>query len=157
MPEFEVVRRVRVAAEPARVRALVEDLAAWQRWSPWEGLDPDLRRTYGGPAAGVGATYAWAGNRKAGEGSIEVIGSTPEEVTMTLTFLKPFKAENRVVFELRPDVDVATGAPVTDVAWRMSGRSTGLAGLVGRLVPMDRLVGGDFERGLARLRAAAEA
>lgn len=157
MPEFEVVRTVRVEAEPARVRALVEDLAAWQRWSPWEGLDPALRRTYGGPASGVGATYAWAGNRKAGEGSIEVIGSTPEEVTMTLTFLKPFKAENEVVFELRPDVDATTGTPVTDVAWRMSGRSTGLAGLVGRLIPMDRLVGGDFERGLAQLKAAAEA
>ncbi|GAA4110491.1 SRPBCC family protein [Nocardioides fonticola] len=154
MPDFEVERRTRIAADPARVRDLIDDLRAWQAWSPWEGLDADLRRTYSGPARGVGSTYAWSGNRKAGQGSIEILASGPEEVVMALRFLKPFKADNRVVFHLEP---TGPGGAETDVAWRMTGRSTGLPGLIGRLVPMDRLVGKDFERGLAQLKDAAEA
>lgn len=153
MPDFEVVRKTRIVADPARVRDLVDDLRAWQAWSPWEGLDEHLRRTYSGPARGVGSSYAWSGNRRAGQGSMEIIDSGPEAVVLTLRFLKPFKAENRVAFELTP---AGPGGAETDVAWRMTGRSTGLAGLIGRLVPMDRLVGKDFERGLAQLKRAAE-
>lgn len=154
MPDYEVVRRARIAADPARVRDLIDDLTAWRSWSPWEGLDDDLRRTYSRPAKGVGATYAWSGNRRAGQGSMEIVSSGPEEVVLTLRFLKPFPSTSRVTFELQP---TGPGGGETEVVWRMNGRSTGLSGLLGRLVPMDRLVGKDFERGLARLTAAAEA
>ncbi|GAW51320.1 MULTISPECIES: SRPBCC family protein [unclassified Nocardioides] len=155
MSGFVVVRSTTVAADPARVHALVDDFHQWQAWSPWEGLDPDLRRTYSGPASGVGARYSWEGNRKAGAGSMEITGSTPGTVDIRLAFLKPFENTNRVTFTLTPTpVD---GAPGTTVEWRMSGERTGFWGLVGRVLPMDRLIGKDFEKGLARLKAAAEA
>ena len=74
---FEVTRSTSIAADPARVHALVNDFHEWQKWSPWEDVDPDLQRTYTGPDAGVGAHYAWSGNKKAGAGSMEITGSTP--------------------------------------------------------------------------------
>jgi hypothetical protein len=153
--DFEIVRSTVVAAEPGGVHALVDDFHRWTAWSPWEGLDPDLGRTYSGPDSGVGAHYAWEGNRKAGAGSMEITGSTPETIDIRLAFLKPFKNTNRVTFTLTPtQVD---GAPGTSVEWRMSGERSGFWGVVGRILPMDKLIGKDFEKGLARLKAAAEA
>jgi hypothetical protein len=152
MSSYEVVRSTTVAAEPARLHALIEDFRAWQQWSPWEDVDPDLQRTYSGPASGVGAHYAWQGNRKAGRGSMEIVRSTPEQVDVKLVFVKPFAATNDVAFLLTPQ---ETGG--TTVHWRMRGEQSGIWGLLGRFVSMDKLIGKDFEKGLARLKAAAEA
>lgn len=151
MSRFEVVRSITVEAEPARVHALVADFTAWTAWSPWEGLDPDLQRTYTGPDAGPGAHYAWQGNRKAGAGSMEITSATPERIDVRLSFLKPWKATSDVTFELAPTESD------TEVTWRMHGENTGMAAVVARVVPMDKLVGKDFEKGLARLKAVAEA
>jgi hypothetical protein len=148
---YEVVRSTTVAAEPARVHALIDDFRAWQRWSPWEDLDPDLQRTYAGPEHGVGAHYAWQGNRKAGRGSMEITGSTPEEVDVKLVFLKPVASTSDVAFLIAPD-----GTGGATVQWRMRGEQSGIWGVLGRVVSMDRLIGKDFERGLTRLKAAAE-
>ena len=115
------------------------------------GLDPELRRDYGGPESGVGARYAWEGNRKAGKGNMEIVGSTPQRVEVRLAFEKPWKATNRVVFDLVPAGDGAT-----DVTWRMLGTTTGIAALFSQVVSMDKMVGKDFEKGLARMKSAAE-
>lgn len=151
MSAFEVVRRTHVAADPARVHDLINDFKKWRSWSPWEGLDPALQRDYSGSAAGVGSHYAWSGNRKAGQGSMEITDSNPQQVGIDLHFVKPFKADNKITFDLTP----ANGG--TDVAWIMRGEQTGLAALFGRLFNMDKLVGKDFEKGLAQLKTAAEA
>ncbi len=151
MTGFEVSRSTHVAADPALVHRLVDDFHEWPAWSPWEGLDADMQRSYTGAESGVGAHYAWKGNRKAGEGSMEITSSTPERVVLTLVFLKPWKATNEVAFELTP----RNGG--TDVTWRMSGEQKGLMAVLGKVVSMDRLVGKDFERGLAQLKSAAEA
>jgi len=151
MGKYHVSRSVSIAADPGLVHRLVNDLHEWQGWSPWEGLDPDLERSYSGPDAGVGAFYTWSGNRKAGQGSMEVTGSTPERVDVALTFLKPFRSTSDVTFDLVPD---GLGTRVT---WTMTGEQKGTMSLLGRVVPMDRLVGKDFERGLGRLKATAEA
>ena len=148
---FTITRSTHVDAPLSRVHALVDDFHAWQQWSPWEGLDADLRRTYSGPASGVGARYAWSGNRQAGEGSMEITGSTPERVDVELAFTKPWKARNRVRLSLSP----AGGG--TDVTWAMSGENKGLAAVFARFVDMDKMLGKDFEKGLAQLKAAAEA
>ena len=150
MGDFAVSRRTTVIADPARVHGLVDDFHLWTAWSPWEDLDPDLVREYAGPTAGVGARYAWSGNRKAGQGSMEITSSTPDAIGIRLQFFKPFRSTNEVTFTLTPAVDG------TEVVWLMSGRRTGLWGLLGRLFPMDRLIGKDFEKGLARLKAVAE-
>lgn len=150
MAEFSVSRQISIGASPAAVHALIDDFHAWRVWSPWEDLDPVLARSYTGAEAGVGAQYAWTGNRKAGAGSMEIVESTPEEIVVTVRFLKPFKATNTSTFELRSE-----GGP-TVVTWTMSGASTGLAGLFSRFVSMEKLIGPDFEKGLARLKARAE-
>ena len=151
MGGFAVSRSTTVIADPARVHGLINSFHEWTAWSPWEDLDPELHRDYTGPERGVGAHYAWSGNRKAGQGSMEITSSTPDEIALRLAFLRPFKSTNAVTFSLVPAVDG------TEVTWLMTGEQRGLMGLVGKVVPMDRLVGKDFEKGLTRLKAVAEA
>ena len=150
MSTYEVSRATSIDADPTVVHALINDFHEWPKWSPWEDLDPDLKRTYSGPDSGVGAHYAWKGNRKAGEGSMVITSATPLEIDLKLDFLKPFSASNQVQFILTP-VDGAT-----KVAWQMEGEQKGFWGLVGRFMNMDKLVGKDFEKGLAKLKSAAE-
>ena len=149
---FEVTRATTIQADPARVHGLVNDFREWTAWSPWEDLDPELERTYSDPSSGVGAHYAWKGNRKAGEGSMEITGSGADRVEIELAFLKPMRNTQLVEFVLAP---VGAG---TDVTWRMSGQHEGLMmNLFSKVVSMDKLIGKDFEKGLARLKAVAEA
>jgi hypothetical protein len=151
MSHFEVTRSAAIEAGPERVHALIDDFHEWVAWSPWEDLDPDLRRTYTGPASGVGAHYAWSGNKKAGAGSMEITRSSPTEIGVHLTFLKPWKATSEITFLLTP-----SGAG-TDLTWRMAGENKGMAAVVTKLFSMDKMVGRDFEKGLGRLKVAAEA
>ena len=148
---FEVTRSTTIQADPARVHGLVNDFHEWTAWSPWEDVDPDLQRTYSGPSSGVGAHYAWKGNRKAGEGSMEITGSTADRIDIELAFVKPFRNTHQVEIALTP-----TGSG-TDVTWRMTGKNKGLMGLFTKVMSMDKLVGKDFEKGLTRLKAVAEA
>jgi hypothetical protein len=150
MAGFELSRTTTIAAEPAAVRALIDDFRAWRRWSPWEDLDPDLVRTYGGPDSGTGARYAWRGNRKAGEGSMQITASEPTRVDIALEFLRPFKARNDVTFLLTP------ADRGTDVTWRMTGDRNPVIQVLGKLF-FDKAIGRDLERGLAQLKTAAEA
>jgi len=147
--EFSLSRSTRVQADPARIHALVDDFREWQKWSPWEGVDPDLRRHHTGPDHGVGSTYHWSGNRKAGEGEMQITGSTPTSVVVDLQFLKPFKASNVTTFTLTPAGDA------TDVTWTMTGTRSAVMGVMGKLF-FDKAIGGDFEKGLASLKQEAE-
>jgi hypothetical protein len=147
---FTITRSTSIAADPDAIHPLVDDFHEWSKWSPWEDLDPALQRTYSGPDQGVGARYAWKGNRRAGEGSMEITGLTPEAVDIQLRFLKPWKATNQVQLALRPSTSG------TDVSWIMRGEHVGFMGVLSRVMPMDKMVGKDFEKGLARLKAVAE-
>jgi len=150
MSSFEVSRSTTISADPTRVHALLDDFHEWRAWSPWEDVDPDLQRTYTGPQSGVGAHYAWSGNRKAGAGSMQITESSPERVGVELSFLKPMRATHQVEFVLAP-----TSAG-TDVTWRMRGEHRGMMRLFARVMSFDKWIGKDFEKGLARLKAAAE-
>jgi hypothetical protein len=149
MADFSMSRSTTVAAPPERIHPLLDDFREWQQWSPWEGVDPDLQRTYTGPERGVGSHYAWRGNKKAGEGTMEIVESTPTSVAVDLRFLKPFKATNGTRFDLVP---LADG---TRVEWTMTGRRNPVMSVMGRLF-FDQAIGKDFDRGLASLKAAAE-
>jgi hypothetical protein len=149
MASFSMTRSTTVDAPPERVHPLIDDFRAWQQWSPWEGVDPDLQRTYTGPERGVGSHYAWSGNKKAGEGTMEITSSTPSAVVVDLRFLKPFKATNVTRFDLTP---VGGG---TRVDWTMTGERNAVMSLMGKLF-FDQAIGKDFDRGLASLKAAAE-
>jgi hypothetical protein len=149
MADFSLSRSIGVGAPPERVHPLLDDFREWRRWSPWEDVDPELQRTYSGADAGVGARYEWKGNKKAGEGSMEITESTPSQVVTDLRFLKPFKAQNVTTFDLVP----TDGG--TDVTWTMTGRRGAVMSLMGRLF-FDRAIVKDFDKGLARLKALAE-
>lgn len=141
-----VERSGTVGAPPEQVFAAIVDLHRWEDWSPWEGRDPEMSRTYSGADRGVGAVYAWEGNRKVGTGRMEITGVTePREVQMALSFLKPFKSENTVRFDLEP---VGEG---TQVTWTMETPRTFMSRVMGLFMNMDRTVGKDFEQGLAQL------
>lgn len=152
-PAFKVERTIHIHAPPERVFALVEDFKSWEQWSPWANIDPNMRQTYSGPATGVGSRHEWSGNRKAGAGSQTIVESDPpKRLGIRLEFEKPFKASNRVEFVFTPE-DHGTRAQ-----WIMTGVNKNIIWRhVSLLVSMDKMVGGDFEKGLAQLKALAEA
>jgi Polyketide cyclase / dehydrase and lipid transport len=147
---YEVVRTRTIDAPTAVIHDLITDFQEWRRWSPWEDLDPDLQRTYSGAERGVGSVYEWSGNRKAGQGRMEVTGDEPLEVVVAVTFLKPFKSASTATFTLAP-----AGAG-TEVTWTMVGPKTIATRVMGLFTSMDKMIGPDFEKGLTRLKAAAE-
>jgi uncharacterized protein YndB with AHSA1/START domain len=150
-PMFTVERSISIEASPAEVYRHLIDFRRWTAWSPWEGLDPDLHRDYTGAESGPGAVYAWSGNRKAGRGRMEITDAVPgESVGIELVFEKPMRSTGTVRFDLRPQ---GSG---THVTWRMTGPRPLLLRVLSRVIPMDRMIGQDFEKGLTRLKSAAE-
>jgi uncharacterized protein YndB with AHSA1/START domain len=150
---YTVERAATIAADPQQIYDRIADFHQWADWSPWEDLDPDQQRTFSGAASGPGATYAWSGNRKAGRGRMEIISAQPpSEVRVALEFEKPFKSSNTIEFSLTPE-----GAGRTRVRWTMTGPKTLMTKAMGLFTSMDKMIGPDFEKGLARLKDAVEA
>ena len=150
---YEVERTTRIDAAPATVIAQIVDFKKWQAWSPWEDLDPALQRTYSGSDSGAGAVYEWSGNRKAGQGRMEITDVEPDRtVTIDLQFMKPFKSRSISTFSVTPASDGASG-----VTWSMTGPKTFMTKVMGIFTSMDKLIGPDFEKGLERLKSVAEA
>ena len=148
---FLVERSTVIQASPEKIHTLLDNFQNWRSWSPWEDADPDLKRTYTGPDSGVGASYAWSGNRKAGAGSMVITDSKPGQiVVLDLVFTKPFKAQNVTTFTIDP------GPNGSEVTWAMTGKSNLFFRLVGKVYSMDKMVGKDFEKGLAQLKVEAE-
>ncbi|WP_293811199.1 SRPBCC family protein [uncultured Bosea sp.] len=148
---FQVARSIKIEASPERIYPLIADFRAWGAWSPWEKKDPAMKRTYGGPEIGVGATYAWAGDKNVGEGSMRITeAQVPGKLGLKLDFLKPFEAHNDVVFALTPQ------GQQTNVTWIMTGPTPFIGKIMHVFMDMDRMVGGDFETGLKAMKAAAE-
>lgn len=147
--EYTVERSRTLQGSPDDIRPLLTNFRNWRLWSPWEEADQDLHRAYSGPEAGLGAHYAWNGNRKAGAGTMEIVGLTENEVEIRLEFVKPFKSVTTTRFVLSPK-----GGDSTDVTWRMTGPRPLLMRVLGPLMNPDKLVGKDFEKGLASLDEA---
>ncbi len=147
---FSVERRVVVKASADKIQPLIADFHRWPEWSPWEKLDPAMKRNFSGAAAGVGAIYGWQGNRDVGSGRMEVKLATPDKVSIQLDFIEPFEGHNTADFFLSPK----DGG--TEVRWVMFGPAPFVSKLMGIFVSMDTMIGKDFEKGLAQLKAAAE-
>ena len=151
MGEFKVSRARHTSAAPSQIHALIDDFRNWPQWSPWEGLDDTMTRTYEGPEQGVGSRYAWKGNKKAGSGHMKITESTPQRITVALTFTEPFSSDNTTVFDLRPSADGGT-----DVSWTMTGPQSVAQKIFFTVFRMNKKVEKDFDKGLAALAAAAE-
>jgi uncharacterized protein YndB with AHSA1/START domain len=148
---FSVERSAAIAAPPSRVFARINDLRAWDSWSPWKDLDPNARKTISDPSAGVGATFAWAGNDKVGEGRLTILESRPgERVEIEQRFVRPFAGVARMTFTLAP----SDGG--TTVTWRMEGANDFIGKALCLVMDMDARIGPDFDRGLAGMKAIVE-
>ena len=149
---FRVERSITIAAPAENVFDRVNDLRAWSAWSAYEKKDPQMKRTFGDKTAGVGATYAWAGDKNVGEGRMTIERSErPSLIEIKLEFFKPFKGTNKATFAFAP----AAGG--TKVTWAMDGRKNFITKGISLVMDMDKMIGTDFEAGLAALKAQAEA
>ncbi len=147
---FVIERSAVVLAQPEAVFPLLTDFHQWSRWSPYEKLDPNMKRTFEGPVSGPGASYAWSGSGDVGEGRMKIIDAEPNKsVTIDLELRKPFPARNYATFTLLP----LEGG--TRVVWSMKGENGFLGKAMSLAVDMDARVGKDFEQGLANLDKAA--
>jgi uncharacterized protein YndB with AHSA1/START domain len=147
---FMVRRSVAIAAPPEKIFPMIDDLRAQSAWSPFE-KDPNMKRTHSGAPRGKGAVYAWDGNRQVGAGRIAITESVPSsKVVLLLDMVRPFKAHNTVEFTLDR---IGAG---TNVTWAMQGRQPYMAKVMGLFVDCDKMCGGLFEEGLAKLKALAE-
>jgi hypothetical protein len=149
--DFRITRSLEMSAPASAIFPHVNDFHRWETWSPWAKLDPNMKTTFGGPAAGEGATYHWAGNKEVGEGEMTITQSKPSElVGIRLDFIKPMAATSQTDFTFEP-------APRgTLVTWTMSGKNNFIAKAAHLVMNMDKMLGADFEKGLAQLKAVSE-
>jgi hypothetical protein len=150
--KFRIERSITMAAPPDAAFAQVNDFHAWSKWSPWEKLDPNLKRSYDGPSSGNGAKYAWVGNEDVGEGRMTIEKSNaPNEIQIKLEFLKPFEATNTTIFTF------AKTPEGNKTTWAMEGENNFVGKAMSLFMNMDKMVGPDFEKGLAAMKTEAEA
>jgi hypothetical protein len=150
--DYRVERSARISAPPDVVFSIINDLGKWSRWSPYDKRDPNMKKTFEGTSSGPGATYTWNGNSDVGEGRLTIMESKPGQlVSMKLEFFRPFKATNQVNFTLAP----ADGG--TRVSWIMDGQNNFVTKAMSIVMNMDKMVGNDFEQGLANLDTVAQA
>jgi hypothetical protein len=148
---IHVQRAASIKAPPEKIFPLINDFHSWSAWSPYEKRDPAMKKTYGGAASGTGAVYEWDGNSEVGQGRMEITdASRPSRVALKLDFMKPFEGHDIALFALAPQGDS------TSVTWSMDGPSSYVTKLIGVFVNVDRMIGNDFEAGLANLKAVAE-
>ena len=151
-PEFRIARSITIATPPAVVFAQVDDFHKWQAWNPWGKVDPAMKQTYEGAPSGTGAIYTWAGNNEVGEGRMTITESRPTDlIRVKLEFLKPFAATHTADFTFKP------AGNQTLVTWSMFGEKNFMAKAVHLVMNMDKMIGGQFEKGLADMKSAAEA
>lgn len=149
--DFRVVRTATMSAPAAAVFAQVNDLHQWEAWNPWGKLDPAMKQTYSGSASGAGAVYDWSGNDQAGQGRMTITESRPNElVRIKLEFMKPMEGTNDVQFLFKSEGDK------TSLTWDMSGRKNFISKGVCMFMDMDKMVGGEFEKGLATIKTIVE-
>jgi hypothetical protein len=148
---FRVERAATIKAPAATIFPLISDLAAWGAWSPWAKKDPAMKMSFSSATSGTGAVFEWDGNKNVGKGRMEITDSAPPaKVTIKLDFIKPFEGHNVAEFSLAPDGDA------TRVTWAMQGPTPFLGKIVSVFINCDKMVGRDFEAGLANLKAVSE-
>ena len=150
---YHVERATKIEAPAPVVFAQLEDFKAWPAWSPWDKLDPAMKKMYDGPPSGVGSSYSWQGNDKVGKGKVTITESQPPtRIGYRLEFMEPFSAVATTSFMLKPEGDKGVG-----ITWAMDGTNNLIGKVFGIFMNMDQSIGGDFEKGLAALKTTSEA
>jgi len=147
---FHVERAIGIKAPPEKIFGFINDFRQWEAWSPYN-KDPAMKRTYSANTSGKGAHYAWEGNKEVGQGEITITDTTPpSEIELELHMIKPFEGRNHVVFSITAAGDITT------VTWMLEDQHTYFLKLLSMFINMDKMIGKDFETGLARLKTLAE-
>ena len=150
--EFRVARSTTISGPAPAVFAQVNDFHKWEAWNPWGKIDPAMKQTYEGAPAGIGAIYTWVGNNEVGEGRMTLTESRPNDlIRIKLEFMKPFAATNTAEFTFKPEGNQ------TAVTWSMSGKNNFMAKAIHLFMNMDKMIGGQFEKGLAEMKSVVEA
>jgi Polyketide cyclase / dehydrase and lipid transport len=150
-PSYTVTRSANIAASPPAVFAHVNDFHNWEAWSPWAKLDPGMKQSFQGAPAGAGAIYSWVGNKQVGEGRMTITESRPSDlVRIKLEFIKPFASIADTEFTFKPEGNQ------TAVTWTMSGQKNFMSKAFGLFMNMDKMIGRDFEKGLAQMKSVVE-
>ena len=149
--EFRVARSTTISGPAPAVFAQVNDFHKWEAWNPWGKIDPAMKQTYEGAPAGIGAIYTWVGNNEVGEGRMTLTESRPSDlIRIKLEFMKPFAATNTAEFTFKPEGNQ------TAVTWSMSGKNNFMAKAIHLFMNMDKMIGGQFEKGLAQMKSVVE-
>lgn len=148
---MKVERSISISQAPEKIVPLVDNFHNWLKWSPWENIDPQMKRSFSGSESGKGAIYNWDGNDDAGAGRMEILDSSPSAVAIRLDFSRPFEGHYQTSFSLEPN-----GA-ATKLSWIMTGPNTFLSKIIQVLLDMDQMIGGQYEKGLSKLKQLAEA
>jgi uncharacterized protein YndB with AHSA1/START domain len=152
---FSVQRATTVKAPPEKIFSLINDFHQWETWSPWEKKDPAMKRSFSGAASGKGAVYGWEGNKNVGSGRMEILdASLPSKIVIKLDFFKPFEGHNTAEFTMLPRGD-ATNV-TTNVTWIMHGPASLMSKVMQVFMNLDKMIGKDFEAGLANLKGLTE-
>jgi len=150
--DFRVTRSAEINAKPKVIFSKIQNFNHWKDWSPWEKMDPSMKKTLSGPTEGKGTVYEWTGNSQVGKGRMEVVDVIADQkVVIKLDFIEPFAASNMTEFVITPKGEGAT------VTWSMSGKNNFVSKAMGLFMDMDKMIGNDFEKGLADLKKIAEA
>ncbi len=147
---FRIERSTTIKASPEKISTYLIDFKQWADWSPWDKKDPTMKRTFSGAASGQGAIYDWEGNKEVGTGRMEILDEQPQKVTIKLDFLAPFEAHNTAEFTMQPE------GGSTKLTWAMHGPANLMTKVIHLFMSMEKMVGPDFEAGLAKLKTAAE-
>ena len=149
--EFRVARSATMSAPAPTVFAQVNDFHKWEAWNPWGKIDPAMKQSYEGAPAGVGAIYTWIGNNEVGEGRMTIIESRPSDlIRIKMEFYKPFAATNTAEFTFKP------AGNQTAVTWSMTGHNNFMAKAIHLFMNMDKMIGGQFDKGLASMKSVVE-
>jgi len=148
---FAVQRAISIRAPAEKIFPLINDFHQWVAWSPYENKDPAMKRTYSGAESGKGAVYAWDGNSNVGSGRMEILdASVPSKIVIKLDFLKPFEGHNTAEFTMLPQGDA------TNLVWAMRGQAVFVSKVMQVFMNLDKMIGKDFEAGLANLKKLTE-
>jgi Polyketide cyclase / dehydrase and lipid transport len=149
--DFKITRTGRISANASAIFPHVNTLQLWNAWSPWAKLDPNAKNSFAGPSEGVDAKMSWAGNNKVGVGSMTIMESRPDEyIQFKLEFQKPMQATNIAEFTFKPEGEQ------TNVTWTMTGTNNFMGKVMSLVMNCDKMIGGQFEKGLADLKAVVE-
>ena len=150
--DYRVARSTTISALPPEVFAQVNDFHKWAAWNPWGKIDPAMKQTYEGAPTGTGAIYTWIGNKEVGEGRMTIIESRPSDlIRIKMEFFKPFAGISTAEFTFKPE------GKQTAVRWSMSGDKNFMAKAIHLFMNMDKMIGGQFEKGLAEMKSIVEA